>query len=90
MRNNKSSRDNADFVENEISKLLEKGCISEVNEIPKVVNPLTVAHSRSGKPRLVLDCRHINTCIHKFKFKFEDGSVARELFKLGISYFVLI
>jgi hypothetical protein len=55
---------------------LEKGCISEVVEAPFVVNPLTVAYSRSNKPRLVLDCRHI----HQFKFKFEDGSVARELF----------
>jgi hypothetical protein len=29
-----------------------------------------------SKPRLVLDCRHINECIHQFEFKFEDGSVA--------------
>ena len=83
MRNNKSARENVDFVKNEITKLLEKGCISEVAEAPFVVNPLTVAYSRSNKPRLVLDCRHINTCIHQFKFKFEDGSVARELFAKG-------
>jgi hypothetical protein len=79
LRNNKSAI-NVDFVKNEITKLLEKGCISEVAEAPFVVNPLTVAYSRSNKPHLVLDCRHINTCIHQFKFKFEDGSVARELF----------
>jgi hypothetical protein len=41
---------------------------------------LTVAFSRAGKPRLVLDCRYINECIHQSKFKFEDGSVARQLF----------
>jgi hypothetical protein len=70
-------------VKNEITKLLEKGCISEVAEAPFVVNPLTVAYSRSNKPRLVLDCWHINTWIHQFKYKFEDGSVARELFAKG-------
>ena len=83
LKNNKSSRENSKFVLDEISKLLEKGCISEVSEAPAVVNPLTVAYSRSGKPRLVLDCRHINECIHQFKFKFEDGSVARQIFEKG-------
>jgi hypothetical protein len=43
LRNNKSARENVDFVKNEITKLLEKGCISEVVEAPFVVNPLTVA-----------------------------------------------
>ncbi|VDI76235.1 Hypothetical predicted protein [Mytilus galloprovincialis] len=81
--NNKSSRDNADFVASEISKLLEKGCISKVDNKPFVINPLTVAFNRLQKPRLVLDCRHINSCIHQFKFKFEDASVARELFEKG-------
>ena len=45
--------------------------ISEVKEKPKVINPLTVAYYRSGKPRLVFDCRHINPCKHLFKVKFE-------------------
>jgi len=40
--------------------LLDKGGVSEVEEIPTVDNPLTVAFSRAGKPRLVLDCRYIN------------------------------
>ena len=35
---------------------------------------------RSTKTRFVLDCRHINECIHQFKFEFEDGSVAKQLF----------
>jgi hypothetical protein len=64
-----------------------KGGVSEVEEIPSVVNPLTVAFSRAGKPRLVLDCRYINECIHQFNFKFEDGSVARQLFKKGIFFY---
>ena len=50
LNNNKSSRENVDFVETEILKLLNKGCVSEVEEIPTVVNPLTVAFNRAGKP----------------------------------------
>ena len=55
LKKNKSARENVDFVENEINKLSDKGCISEVADVPHVVNPLTVAVNRSGKKRLVLD-----------------------------------
>lgn len=57
--NNKSAKDNAAFVRDEINKLLLKGCISQVPNKPRVVNPLTVAGNKT-KLRLVLDCRHIN------------------------------
>jgi len=80
LKNNRSTRDNPDFVGSEILSLLEKGVIKEVSDIPKVVNPLTVAYGRSGKARLVLDCRHINPCLHLFKIKFEDMKVAEVLF----------
>ena len=63
--------------------MLEKCVISEEKEKPKVVNPLTVAYNRAGKPRLVLDCRHINKCIHLFRVKFEDIKVALEMFDLN-------
>ena len=39
--------------------------------------------NKSGKPRLVLDCRHINECIHDFSFRMEDVKVAREIFQKG-------
>ena len=80
IRNNRSSLDNASFVKSEIETLLSKGCISEVNDIPCVVNPLTVAFNKSSKPRLVLDCRHINPHLFKFRFKYEDTKLAREIF----------
>ena len=67
LRNNKSALDYLDFVSSKIG----------------VVNPLTVALSRSGKKRLVLDCRHINPDLFKFKCCFEDQSVARQLFSQG-------
>jgi len=38
-RNNKSARDNMIFVEKEVSKLERMGCVSEVRDIPHVVNP---------------------------------------------------
>ena len=83
LKNNRSSRSNPDIVEREIRKLLDNACVSEVSDVPTVVNPLTVAFNRSGKARLVLDCRHINLCLFKFKFRLEDGSVARHIFNQG-------
>ena len=60
--------------------LQEKGVVSMSDEVPFVVNPLTVAYNKKGKPRLVLDCRHINDCLHLFRIKFEDIKVAEAIF----------
>jgi len=46
-----------------------------------LVNPLTVAFNKKGKPRFVLDCRYINPHLHQFKVKFEDIKVAETLFE---------
>ena len=78
LKNNKSARDKTQFVYEEVQKLLSNGCIQEVESRPAVVNPLTVATNKSGKKRL--DCRHLNDCLAKFKFKYEDATVARQLF----------
>ncbi|XP_053401634.1 uncharacterized protein LOC128546105 [Mercenaria mercenaria] len=80
LKNNKTARENSCFVEQEIENLLLKGIVSEIDSIPYVVNPLTVAYNRNGKPRLVLDCRHINPFLHQFNVKFEDIKVAETLF----------
>ena len=82
-RNNRSARDNPEFVSKEIKILLAKGCISKVEYTPYVINPLTVAYNKKGKPRLVLDCRNLNKCLHTFKFKYEDISTARQMFEKG-------
>lgn len=81
--NNKSAKDNITFVSREVDNLLQKGCISTVEYKPHVVHPLTVAYNKSSKPRLVLDCRHINHHLFQFKFKYEDGSTARKIFEKG-------
>ena len=59
LQNNKSARENGSFVSDEIAKLVDKGCVSQVISAPYVVNPLTVAENKTGKQRLVLDCRHL-------------------------------
>jgi hypothetical protein len=74
--------DNSDFVCSEIDSLLSKGCISEVIDKPLVVNPLTVSCNKNKK-RLVLDARHINPHMCKFKCKYEGSSVGRQMFKVG-------
>ena len=81
LRNDKSARENLPFVRSEVQSLSQKGVVSKTNEIPYVVNPLTVAYNKKGKPRLVLDCRHINKCLHLFKVKFEDIRVAEAIFE---------
>ncbi|MEW8548152.1 MAG: reverse transcriptase domain-containing protein [Candidatus Thiodiazotropha sp.] len=81
--NNKSAKENPSFVSSEIENLIQKGCVSEVFDAPHVVNPLTVAYNRGGKPRLVLDCRHINPHLFKYKCCFEDHSIAKGLFQTG-------
>ena len=88
LKNNKSARDNPSFVGSEIQSLLDKRCIVKVSERVFVVNPLTVACNKHGKPRLVLDCRHINHLLCAYKFKYEDVSVVRQLFREGDYAFV--
>ena len=69
--NNKSARDDTKLVTEEIEKIINKGC--PVTEKPYVVNPLTVAHNKGSKLRLVLYARHINPHLNKFKYKYEDA-----------------
>ena len=67
--------------------MLTKKCISEVQEEPHVIHPLTVAYNKKGKPRLVLDCRNIINNLVKFRFKYEDIQTARQLFKKDMYMF---
>uniref|UniRef100_A0A8W8HLE2 CCHC-type domain-containing protein n=1 Tax=Magallana gigas TaxID=29159 RepID=A0A8W8HLE2_MAGGI len=46
--NNKSARDNVKVVCSEIQKLIDKGCVTEVKNVPFVVNPLTLAFNKTG------------------------------------------
>ena len=68
---NKSALDNNDFVTEALNDLLATQCISVVESQPWVVNPLTVSTRDDGKRRLVLDLRHVNPHLFKYKFKCE-------------------
>jgi hypothetical protein len=83
VKNNKSARENIDFVSAEICKLVDTGILLEVATVPTIVNPLTVAENASGKKRLVLDLRVVNPVIHVPKFTFEDVKVASNYFTKG-------
>lgn len=72
LTNNTSAIENSEFVESAISDLVNSRSIVEVPFVPHVVNPLSVSIQSSGKKRLILDLRHVNKCVWKQKFKFED------------------
>ena len=82
LENNRSAREHKAFVESELLKLETKGCISQVKVKPEVVNPLTVS-DKNSKLRLVLDCRHVNPHLYKYKFKYEEARTAKVTFKQG-------
>lgn len=76
LRNNRSALNVNKFVKKKWKVCSEKGCVLNVSNIPKVVNPLTDAKktkqektNRYGRPRLVLDCRHIHPHLYRFKYR---------------------
>ena len=71
------------FVTEAITELLAHQSITMVGTSPLVVNPLSVATNDRGKIRLVLDLRHINSHLHKLKFKCEDVDTAVLLLNPG-------
>ena len=47
------------FVNEAISKLIERGCVKEVLNPPKFINPLQAVQLSSGKCRLILDLSYL-------------------------------
>ena len=45
--------------------------VNEIDNVPKVVNPLSVSVNSSGKERLILDLRHVNKYLKLTTFKYE-------------------
>ena len=58
-----------------------------VNRPPLIVNPLSFATNSRSKNRLVLDLKHINSHLHKLKFKCEDADTAVILLNPGYFLF---
>ena len=70
--NNKYAITHSDFVSEAIQDLLKTNRIIEVNELPHVVNLLSVTVQNSAKMRLILALRYVNKHIYKERIKFED------------------
>lgn len=81
--NRSSSLKNRSFVETEIKKLLDNGCIEELETPTPYCNPLHVAQQESGKLRLILDLSYLNKFIVKQSFKYEDIKAALQYFEEG-------
>lgn len=64
-KNNKSAIAHSDFVSKSIQEVLQSGTVVKVDQIPHVVNPLTVSVNAKGKERLILDLRHVNQYVVK-------------------------
>ena len=64
-----------------LMRLLETGCIREVErEEAHIISPLSVAEN-SEKLRLILDLRYMNSFLSVPKFKYEDVCSKRDLFQ---------
>ena len=85
--NNASALSNSSFVSKAVNELLHANLIEESFCVPDIINPLSVSTRSSGKQRLILDLRHVNTFIFKQKFKCEDLSVAVQIFDKGFHLF---
>lgn len=81
--NNKTAIENSVFVSNTINELINSGSIVEVPFKPTIVNPLSVAFNSSGKPRLILDLRHVNEHLSKEHVKFDDWRVFEQFIEPG-------
>ena len=71
-KNNKSAIQESTFAESAINGLLSLECILEVHAPPEVINPLSVSIQNSGKERSILDLRHVNQYLFKYKFRCVD------------------
>ena len=84
--NHPSALDEKKFVSETVAKGLELGTWKQARSSElKCIMPLGVAcHRRTGKKRLIFDCRHLNRHLKTTKFKMESLHVeGRSLFQKG-------
>ena len=71
-KNHRSAVICKDFVESEITNLLQSGCIKEVlSDNVYIVSPLSVT-SNNGNKRLILDLRYLNGFLRVQHFQYKD------------------
>ena len=56
------------FLSKAVNKLLDANLVEEIFCVPDIVNPLSVSTRSSGKQRLILDLRRVNSFIFKQRF----------------------
>ena len=62
---------------------MKSGCISEVQDCLKFINPLHLAVQPSGKQRLILDLSHMKNSTAKTYVKYKDLKTVLQLLKKG-------
>lgn len=82
---NRSALLHPEFVAKAISELLSYGCIVKHDFPPFCVNPLTVTEGK--KLHLVIDLRHVNNCLVKPRFKYEDLRSLSQVRSEGLWFF---
>ena len=80
--NSKSAITHSDFVFEAIQDLLKINRIIEVNELPHVVNPLSVTVQNYRKKRLILDLCYVNRHIFKERFEFGDLKLTEQFLNI--------
>ena len=85
--NTASARSNNAFATIALNELLSLNLIVAIFCAPDIINLLSVSTQRSGKQRLILDLRHVNTFIFKQKSKCEVLPVATQVFDKGFYLF---
>ena len=85
LANNISALQHPEFVVQAISQLLANGCIVEHSVPPFCVNPLSVAKGK--KLRLVIDLRHVNNFLVRFRFRYEDLRSLSQVLEEGHWFF---
>ena len=80
LKNNKSARDESQFVSEAILDLIKRVLVVKCETAPYIVNPLTVSVQSSGKKRLILDLRIVNQHLWKQSVKYDDTKIALSYF----------
>jgi len=70
-----------EFIDTEISSLLLAGAIDICEQKPKCISPINCVPKKSGKLRLVIDLRKLNSYIHVQSCQNESISTVKELIR---------
>ena len=85
LRNNRSAVRHSQFVQEAIPRLLLNDRIQKHYEPPYCVNHLSVAEGK--KLRLVIDLRHVNPCLFKHSFRYEELHCLSKVFEQNFCFF---